>query len=83
MKTPRFAERLAAAAGKGLPGGLLRDGRENVQAALRAALARLDLVTREEFEVQQGVLRRTRERLQALEEQLARLEESTARSARD
>ncbi|MBN8716085.1 MAG: accessory factor UbiK family protein [Stenotrophomonas sp.] len=55
----------------------LREGREELQqnfkAVLQAGLARLDLVTREEFEVQRLVLARTREKLDALERQLAEL----------
>lgn len=42
--------------------------------ALQAALARLDLVTREEFDAQTAVLQRTRQKLEALEQELARLE---------
>ncbi|MGE4366040.1 ubiquinone biosynthesis accessory factor UbiK [Thermomonas sp.] len=55
----------------------LREGREelqqNIKAVLQAGLAQLDLVTREEFEVQRLVLARTREKLDALERQLAEL----------
>lgn len=43
--------------------------------ALQAALARLDLVTREEFDAQSAVLLRTRQKLEALEQQLALLEQ--------
>jgi BMFP domain-containing protein YqiC len=43
--------------------------------ALQAALARLDLVTREEFDAQAAVLLRTRQKLEALEEELRRLEQ--------
>ncbi len=42
--------------------------------ALQAALARLDLVTREEFDAQSAVLLRTRQKLEVLEQELARLE---------
>lgn len=42
--------------------------------ALQAALARLDLVTREEFDAQTAVLQRTRQKLEALEHELERLE---------
>ena len=42
--------------------------------ALQTVLARSDLVTRDEFEAQAAVLRRTREKLDALEKQLAELE---------
>jgi BMFP domain-containing protein YqiC len=41
---------------------------------LKASLSRLDLVTREEFEVQEAVLARTREKLEALEARLKELE---------
>lgn len=51
-----------------------RDIEKNLKASLAAWLARLDLVTREEFDVQAQVLARTREKLQALEARLAELE---------
>jgi BMFP domain-containing protein YqiC len=44
--------------------------------ALQAALARLDLVTREEFDAQAAVLQRTRQKLELLERELARLEQN-------
>lgn len=47
---------------------------KNLHAALQATFAKLDLVTREEFEVQQGVLARTRAKLEELEKQVAELE---------
>ena len=56
----------------------LRDSREELQqnfkSVLQAGLGRLDLVTREEFDVQRAVLLRTREKLEALERQVAELE---------
>ena len=55
----------------------LREGREELQqnfkSVLQAGLGKLDLVTREEFEVQRAVLARTREKLEVLERDLARL----------
>ena len=55
----------------------LREGRDELQqnfkAVLQSGLARLDLVTREEFDVQRAVLLRTREKLDALELRLAEL----------
>ena len=55
----------------------LREGREELQqnfkSVLQSGLARLDLVTREEFDVQRAVLLRTREKLDALEQRLAEL----------
>ena len=47
---------------------------QNIKATLQAGLAKLDLVTREEFEVQRAVLLRTREKLDALERTLEVLE---------
>ncbi len=56
----------------------LRQSREELQGtfkgALQAGLAKLDLVTREEFEVQRAVLLRTREKLESLEMTVAALE---------
>jgi BMFP domain-containing protein YqiC len=54
-----------------------RDVEKNLKASLAGLLARLDLVTREEFDVQAQALARAREQLQALEERLARLESGT------
>lgn len=60
----------------------LREGREELQqnfkSVLQAGLGKLDLVTREEFDVQRAVLARTREKLEALERQLAELADATA-----
>lgn len=52
------------------------DVEKNVRATLQGLFAKLDLVTREEFEVQQAVLVRTREKLDKLEAQVAALEQS-------
>ncbi|MFB9013414.1 ubiquinone biosynthesis accessory factor UbiK [Xanthomonas arboricola] len=56
----------------------LRQSREELQStfkgALQAGLGKLDLVTREEFDVQRAVLLRTREKLDALEQAVAALE---------
>ena len=51
-----------------------RDIEKNLRAMLAAAFARLNLVTREEFDVQSEVLARTREKLAQLEAKLAELE---------
>ena len=51
---------------------------QNIKATLQAGLAKLDLVTREEFEVQRAVLLRTREKLDALERTIAVLEAKQA-----
>ena len=54
---------------------LQEDVMKNLRAGLESGLARLDLVSREEFEVQTAVLSRTREKLKRLEEQVKALEE--------
>jgi hypothetical protein len=51
-----------------------KDIEKNVRALLTGFFSRLDLVTREEFDVQVELLQRTREKLDALESQVARLE---------
>lgn len=68
-----FTRRISAA----IPGGareLQEDVEKNVRAALSAAFARLDLVTREEFDVQKALLERTRMKLEELDRRLAELE---------
>lgn len=52
-----------------------KDVEKNVRAMMTATFTRLDLVTREEFEVQQEVLARTREQLDRVLARLDRLEE--------
>ena len=51
-----------------------RELEKNARALLTSVFARLDLVTREEFDVQSDVLRRTREKLAQLEAKVAELE---------
>ncbi len=51
-----------------------RDLEKNVRALMSGAFSRLDLVTREEFDVQQEVLKRTREKLEQMETKVAELE---------
>lgn len=75
-------DKLARTLAESVPGTLrsVRDDLEqNFRGILKGAVDRLDLVTREEFDVQQAVLARTREKLEALEGRLAGLE--TAKSA--
>lgn len=59
-----------------LPGkALADDAQKSAQALVEAALGRLDLVTREQFEAQAAVLARTRAKLDELESELKRLNE--------
>jgi BMFP domain-containing protein YqiC len=53
-----------------------KDLEKNVRGLLSSALTRLDLVSREEYDVQVQVLARTREKLAALEARLAQLEKA-------
>ncbi len=63
----------------------LREGREELQqnfkSVLQTGLARLDLVTREEFDVQRAVLLHTREKLDQLQRTVAALEAQSASAA--
>jgi BMFP domain-containing protein YqiC len=68
-----FARRLADTIPENLR-GLGEDLQRNLKSTLRSGLERMDLVTREEFDVQQHLLARTREKLEALEERVALLE---------
>ena len=61
---------------KGGPEPVFEQLDRNAKSLLQSALTRLDVVSREEFDAQTAVLKRTRERLEALEKQLAQLDES-------
>lgn len=69
-----LAERIAGAIPPGLT-NLKDDVEKNVHALLQSGLAKLDLVSREEFEVQKSVLAKTRARLEELEKRVAELEQ--------
>ena len=81
---PDFINDLAKRLSGSIPEGLANlrsDVEENFRAILQSGLAKLDLVTRQEFDVQAGVLKRTRDKLEALEARLAQLEsESQSKS---
>lgn len=61
--------------------GAQTDLENNFRVVLRTTLAKLDLVSRDEFDVQTKVLERTRARLAVLEARLAELEQAARRSA--
>ena len=69
-----FAQRLLQELQKNLPQISALLPKRELHLALQSALGRLDLVTREEFDAQQAVLARTREKVEQLEETLANLE---------
>jgi hypothetical protein len=68
-----FAQRLARAIPKGIQ-TFQEDLSRNLRASLEAGIARLDLVSREELDVQAAVLARTREKVRQLEFKVAELE---------
>jgi hypothetical protein len=77
MLDPKQLDDLVARLSSALPKGiqtLQEDLGRNLRSSLEAGLTRLDLVTREEFDVQSAVLGRTREKLSRLEAQVAELE---------
>ena len=73
-----LARRLSSLVPPGLRGESAQELRnelqQNFRAVLQSGLSRLDLVTREEFEVQRAVLLRTREKLEHLERVVNELE---------
>jgi BMFP domain-containing protein YqiC len=80
----RFIDELAKRLSAAVPSGvdaLRRDLESNFKAVLQSGLAKLDLVTRQEFDVQANVLLRTREKCEELQVRLQALEEKLAKSA--
>lgn len=70
-------DKLAKTLAEAVPEGIRSVGEDlekSFKSVLQSGIARLDLVTREEFEVQQAVLARTRQKLEALESRLQELE---------
>lgn len=78
MEATRFIDELTAKMSQLAATSPARDVEKNLRALLSAGLARLDVVTREEFDVQAKLLARTLEKLAALEARLAELERREA-----
>ncbi|WP_116475398.1 ubiquinone biosynthesis accessory factor UbiK [Zobellella maritima] len=77
MLDPKKLEDIAKQIQNSLPSGLKNMGEEaekRIRTVLQAQLGKLDMVTREEFDVQTKVLLRTREKLNEMEAKLALLE---------
>lgn len=68
-------DEIQAAVRSALPPGVSEGIEQNLRAALSGVLERLDLVTREEWDVQRAVLARTREKLEQLEQLVVQLEQ--------
>jgi BMFP domain-containing protein YqiC len=75
-----IASRLAGAIPPGL-NNLKEDLEKTFHAILQGALGKLDLVTREEFEVQKMVLAKTRSKLEDLEKRVAEMEANVLNKA--
>jgi ubiquinone biosynthesis accessory factor UbiK len=74
MQPTQFIDELTAKMSQLAATSPARDMERNLRALLSAGLARLDVVTREEFDVQAKLLARTLEKLAVLESRLAELE---------
>ncbi|MEI6302480.1 MAG: accessory factor UbiK family protein [Betaproteobacteria bacterium] len=74
MSKAQFIEDLNARMSEILASSPARDMEKNLHLMLNSAFNRLNLVTREEFDVQAKVLARTREKLVAVEAKLAEME---------
>jgi hypothetical protein len=77
MIDPKVLDDIAQRLAGSVPSGLKQvqeDLERNFRGMAESALSRMDLVTREELDVQQAVLARTRQKLEALEQKVAELE---------
>ena len=74
MNNPRPTESILAAVASFLPTELSADIKKNVIGSVRSTLENMDFVTRSEIEVQETVLRRSRERIKILESRIEKLE---------
>ena len=78
MLEPKMLDDLARKLADSVPSGvreLQQDMEKNLHATLQSAFSKLDLVTREEFEVQAALLARSRAKLDELEKLVAALEQ--------
>ncbi|CAI8197640.1 MAG: Uncharacterised protein [Glaciecola sp. HTCC2999] len=79
MLDPKKIEEFAKSITDSMPDGMKKMAEETeskVKQVIQAQLARMDIVTREEFDVQSQVLLRTREKLMVLEQRLEGLEKA-------
>jgi len=74
MLNPNLLDEMSSRVSSLLKATPVGDVEKNLRAALAGVFAKLDLVTREEFDVQREVLARAREKLAALEARVAELE---------
>ena len=74
MQNPKFLDEITARLNEAAANSPLKDFEKNARALLNQGFARLDLVTREEFDVQSELLARTRQKVEELEVRVAALE---------
>lgn len=83
MLNPKLLDEISAKIKEAFAQSPAKDIEKNLQAVLQSVFSRLNLVTREEFDVQQEVLLRTREKLAALEARVAAMEEKQQTVSRE
>ena len=76
MLNPKMLDELSKKVSEVLAQSPAKDIEKNARALLTSLFARLDLITREEFDVQQEVLKRAREKLAEMEKRVAELEKN-------
>ena len=74
MMNQKFFEDMSARLNEAVSSSPAKDFEKNARALLAQGFAKLDLVTREEFDIQAQVLSRAREQLKVLEARVAELE---------
>lgn len=74
MSKPNFFEDMQSKINQAIENSPAKDIEKNVKAMLSSGFSKLDLVTREEFDVQAQVLATTRAKLEALETRVTELE---------
>ena len=77
MIDPKILNDISSKVGDTLPKGLQalqNDLQHNLHSGMETMLGKLNLVTREEFDIQQAVLMRTRAKIETLEKQVSELE---------
>ena len=82
MFDPKSIDDIATRLSDAIPPGfnnIKEDLEKNFRAILQSALGKMDLVTREEFEVQKGVLAKTRSKLEDLEKRVAEIEQNISK----
>lgn len=80
MLGQKMFEEISGKLGQALADSPAKDVEKNLRAVLQSVFTKLDLVTREEFDVQQAVLLKTREKLEALEAKVTEIEKKSGAS---